>query len=237
MNITFAKTQGPLCAGHKTCTRRDWKPSYMLIWQKAWDEGRFTHNAYNKSPRVGGQQMGTITMTCRPYWEPLRDMPESDLEAEGGLWGSVEEFAQLFGGDMNKPLAVVRFEYVEGSHELDDDANYCKLGPLTHEANGGQRPHLFCPHCPSEVPEGCEQYANKCNPGVSAGGCPLVDECPCFVPADEERLATYDTWLARRNHNAQVWQRRDKPIARRRMNSAAEQRERAARRADAARAG
>lgn len=36
-------------------------------------------------------------------------MPESDLEAEGGLWATKEEFVELFGGDQEEVVAVVRF--------------------------------------------------------------------------------------------------------------------------------
>jgi hypothetical protein len=37
------------------------------------------------------------------------DMPESDLDAEGGLWATRQEFVDLFGGDPNREVAVVRF--------------------------------------------------------------------------------------------------------------------------------
>ena len=47
------------------------------------------------------------------YQERLCDMPESDLEAEGGLWASGQEFIDLFGGNPNRVVWVVRFELVQ----------------------------------------------------------------------------------------------------------------------------
>lgn len=49
-------------------------------------------------------------MTQPIYQERLCDLPESDLEAEGGLWASKQEFIDLFGGNPNRIVWVVRFE-------------------------------------------------------------------------------------------------------------------------------
>jgi hypothetical protein len=39
-------------------------------------------------------------------------MPEGDVEAEGGMWESKREFIELFGGDPNLAVVVVRFELI-----------------------------------------------------------------------------------------------------------------------------
>jgi len=82
----------------------------MARWQRAWDEGRLVHDAVDKSLRFGGKRIGKLRLTCRPYWERLEDMHPDDLEAEGGLWTSIEEFMGLFPGEPGQEVAVVRFE-------------------------------------------------------------------------------------------------------------------------------
>lgn len=108
MIISFAWTIDPLLAGLKTCTRRAWSDPYFQLWVKAWRDGRHIHQAWDKSPRFGGHQQAWIRLTCEPYRELLADMPDSDLVAEGGLWGSRAEFMALF-DEPDKPVAVVRF--------------------------------------------------------------------------------------------------------------------------------
>jgi len=107
MILSFAWTTDALLSGRKTCTRRQWSDKYHEQWCRAWDNGRRTHQAWNKSPRFGGHKVGDFDLTCRPYREALTDMPESDLEAEGSLWSSLDEFIQLF-GDPNQRVSVVR---------------------------------------------------------------------------------------------------------------------------------
>ena len=110
MILSFNWTTDAYLSGRKTCTRRRWAPSHLRQWQRAWDEGRHVHDAWDKSPRCKGKKVGQFRLTCRPYWERLEDMPEQDLQAEGGLWASVEEFVELFGGNPDQDVAVVRFE-------------------------------------------------------------------------------------------------------------------------------
>ena len=111
MIISFAWTTEVLLSGKKTCTRRRWSERYFQQWARAWREGRLIHDAYNRSPRVGGKKVGEIRLMCEPYWERLKDMPEEDIEAEGGLWSSKEEFIELF-GDPEEKVVVVRFKLV-----------------------------------------------------------------------------------------------------------------------------
>lgn len=108
MNVSFAWTTATFLAGRKTCTRRMWKDSTFQRWCRAWDQGRHVHWAWDRQPRFGGRRLGRIRLTCRPYRERLGDMPEADLEAEGGLWASKAEFVALFGGEDLEPV-VLRF--------------------------------------------------------------------------------------------------------------------------------
>lgn len=119
MIISFAWTTEEMREGRKTCTRRRWKERYFQQWVRAWREGRWVHDAYDRMPYAAGRKIGEIRLTCEPYRERLGDMPEGDLVAEGGLWGSREEFFGLFGGPEVK-VVVVRFELVKrevGSRE------------------------------------------------------------------------------------------------------------------------
>lgn len=110
MIISFAKTVDAYLQGKKICTRRDWSERHFQTWTKAWNEGCWIHDAYDKSPRVGGRLIGKIVMTCCPYWEPLCKMPVGDLLAEGVSCKTIEEFAQgYFDGDVDKPRVVLRF--------------------------------------------------------------------------------------------------------------------------------
>jgi hypothetical protein len=109
MIITFAWTTPQFLAGIKSVTRRDWSDRTFQQWCKAWDERRLVHDAYDKSPRCGGHKVGEFRLTARPYREQLGDFPESDLAAEGGLWGSVQDYIDLQGGDPDKAFVVIRF--------------------------------------------------------------------------------------------------------------------------------
>ena len=122
MIISMAWTTPQYLARRKTCTRRMWSERYLVQWQKAWDDGRHYHAVYDRSPRNGGRQIGTLRLTCRPYRQRLSEMPVSDLIDEGGLWSSLDEFIMLFGGPDLEP-AVIRFE------PLPFDAEKPKIDP------------------------------------------------------------------------------------------------------------
>lgn len=112
MIISFAWTTEAVKARRKTVTRRDWSERYFEQWIQAYRQGRYTHDAYDKSPRCGGSKFGEIRLVCEPYREALRNMPLEDLELEGGYWSSKAEFIELFGGDPGKEVVVVRFYLV-----------------------------------------------------------------------------------------------------------------------------
>lgn len=111
--LSFALTTEELLSGQKTVTRRDWKDSYMEGWQRWYDEGRRLHDAYDQIPIAGGKKIAEIRLTERPYWEPLREMPTEDLEAEGGMVGTKEAFYEMVGLPPSQEVAVIRFTLAE----------------------------------------------------------------------------------------------------------------------------
>jgi hypothetical protein len=113
MILTFAKTEAEFLAGIKTVTRRFYKSTQTARWQAQWDKGNLLHQAYDKSPRQGGKQIGWFRLTERPYLEALRDMPASELEAEGGMVDSLEAFRELVNKEPDDEATVIRFEKVE----------------------------------------------------------------------------------------------------------------------------
>lgn len=112
MIISFAWTTESLISGRKTVTRRQWTRRYHDAWVRAYVAGRYVHDAYDKSPRFGGKLVGRILLTETPKRETLSQMLESDLGAEGGLWASKQEFIELFGGDANQTVSVIRFRFM-----------------------------------------------------------------------------------------------------------------------------
>lgn len=115
MFLSFAWTTKEFLAGIKTVTRRDWKERTMRTWQKAWDEGRLIHDAYDRLPIWKGRKIGQFRLTARPYWESLKDMPVEDLKAEGfgDRFRNVMEYIRFVRQDPNKVMAVIRFEKMD----------------------------------------------------------------------------------------------------------------------------
>jgi hypothetical protein len=110
MILSFAWTTEALLAGKKTCTRRLWSDRTASSWIKACQSGRWVHQAWNNPPFVkGASKVADIRLTHLPYQQRLIDMPLDDLEAEGGLWTSKEEFISLF-SRADQIVWVVRFE-------------------------------------------------------------------------------------------------------------------------------
>jgi hypothetical protein len=98
--------------GPKDTTRRIWKPRTLACWQKAWDEGRLTHDAVDKNLAYGGKRIGKITLIERPRLEVLSTMPIADLLREGGMCATVPEFIDAyFDGNADQEVAVVRFGF------------------------------------------------------------------------------------------------------------------------------
>ncbi|HAA53560.1 MAG TPA: hypothetical protein DCE42_02325 [Myxococcales bacterium] len=114
MILSFALTTEELLSGAKTVTRRDFAPTQLARWQAQYDKDPDKlHQAWDKVPFAGGQRIGEFRLTYRPYLERLRDMPVEDLEAEGGMVETIEEFAKLIGKNLDDEVTVIRFEKVD----------------------------------------------------------------------------------------------------------------------------
>lgn len=120
--ISFRLTKNQLLSGSKTVTRRIWTERTVRSWQKAYDEGRYCHKAYDGLPRNKGKQIGLIHLIQRPYLEKLSDMPKFDTAAEGFPGLTRQEFIdRFFDGDGDCLVAVIRFIFAP-IPELKEDA-------------------------------------------------------------------------------------------------------------------
>jgi len=99
--------------GRKDTTRRLWKESYLMSWQRAYDTDPLRwHDAVDKQLSYGGKYIGRLRLLERPFRQYLADMPPEDVLREGGMVNSVDEFiAKYFQGDRGLCPAVIRFEY------------------------------------------------------------------------------------------------------------------------------
>lgn len=76
--ISFAWTTPALLAGRKSVTRRGWSDKHAAGFHK--DD---LIQAYNRSPRHGGERVAYITLTQDPYKELTFYMPDEDYDREG----------------------------------------------------------------------------------------------------------------------------------------------------------
>ena len=109
-SISFALTKDEFLSGRKTVTRRDWPERYRKQWRKWYRDGKVDHTAWDKVPFAGGKRIGTFRLTCEPYLQRLSAMPLSDLEAEGGMVNTIDEFCKLIGKKPSDIVTVIRFE-------------------------------------------------------------------------------------------------------------------------------
>lgn len=110
---TELKVKDPLFEGIKTVTRRNWSETTYSRIVKSWDANIRRHEAWSNCSFVpGSEKLGYLDLTCRPYLECLKDMPEEDVYHEGNLWKSKEEFIKMLGMKPDAVLTVVRFDFV-----------------------------------------------------------------------------------------------------------------------------
>lgn len=108
--LTFSYTAEEFKDGKKTVTRRTWADKHFRMWQNLWDANKLEHDAWDKIPIAGGKQIGQFRLTKRPYEEYLKDMPQEDLAAEGGMCESLEEYFNFIGQSPDTIVKVIRFE-------------------------------------------------------------------------------------------------------------------------------
>lgn len=95
MNISFAWTTPALLALKKSVTRRCWSDFYAARFKPG-----DVCKAWSASPHRGGKHIADIEIVDlrRESLERFKDeiYAQSELAAEGGLWGSAKEFVSLF---------------------------------------------------------------------------------------------------------------------------------------------
>jgi hypothetical protein len=99
--ISFKWTIGPLLAGLKTNSRRFWSDSHAQKFKKG-----MLVQAYDDSPRFGGQRAGITRLTANPWRQKLSLMTDEDEIKEGGLWGSAAAYVEFMGGSDRIPYVI-----------------------------------------------------------------------------------------------------------------------------------
>lgn len=109
LHISFGYTVNYL--DKKTVTRRNWKDSHAQKFIKAYQQGK-SIKAFDKDPRYGGVCIGILKLTQEPFKQSLRRLSLSDLEAEGGMCETIEDFVlKYFDGEFDKEVWVVNFKF------------------------------------------------------------------------------------------------------------------------------
>jgi hypothetical protein len=97
----------------KDTTRRIWSDRTFKAYLKAWDEGRYWHEAVDKQLCFKGKYIGRIKLIERPFKEAIAEMTSDELIREGGMVDTVDEFIdKYFKGDKSLVPVVVRFKFV-----------------------------------------------------------------------------------------------------------------------------
>jgi len=141
LGISFGKTcvqtrHGTSLLVGKTVTRRIWKDSHAQKFINAFERS-LRVQALDKDLRCGGQQIGWLTLTEKPYQEHLADMPSSDLAAEGFPELSRDEFIQqFFFGKADTLVWVVRFQFEPLDTHYKVQTTSAPLSGLSNGLNG-----------------------------------------------------------------------------------------------------
>jgi len=109
--ISFALTLHELLNGEKTQTRRAWQDDYARSFIRYYEKG-IEIPALNKGQYLGGQKVGKIRLTEKPYQQMLSEMSPGDLEKEGGMCTTVQEFIDRFFEGQDKLVWVIEFEFI-----------------------------------------------------------------------------------------------------------------------------
>ena len=113
MIVSFAWTTPAFLAERKSVTRRQWDDAYAMRFKPG-----SIHQAYDKSPRNGGKQIGQIRIRSVAK-EPISRMSDSDYEAEGfkymeecglKIWGLTPRHAFQEWRVSGESYWVIRFE-------------------------------------------------------------------------------------------------------------------------------
>lgn len=107
--ISFGKTLDLLYNG-KTCTRRVWSDRTVKTFIKYYEEG-IKVPALSKSFRNGGEIVGWLKLTQKPYQDELINMTQADLAAEGFPNYTFDQFINEFFEGKNQTVWVIWFEF------------------------------------------------------------------------------------------------------------------------------
>ncbi|WP_293335919.1 hypothetical protein, partial [Microcoleus sp. CAWBG58] len=111
MGISFALTINELISGKKTQTRRAWQDDYARNFIRYFDEN-IAIPALNKGRHRGGHELGSIKLTQRPYQQYLSEMSSIDLQEEGGMVATAQEFIDTYFEGQDKLVWVLHFEFL-----------------------------------------------------------------------------------------------------------------------------
>jgi hypothetical protein len=123
MIISFAWTTPAVVVGEKTQTRRDWSRKTIVAATKVLQAGASVQ-AYDKSPRFGGKEFGTIRLTQIVAQEDSQTIPQEAWQAEGfhvlqtlgatiGKSTPIDVWNFWLYGEEENVQAVVHFELLE----------------------------------------------------------------------------------------------------------------------------
>jgi hypothetical protein len=125
VGISFSKTINELVSGKKTQTRRAWQEDYAKNFIRYFEEG-VKIPALNKGRHRGGGELGYIRLTQRPYQQYLSEMTPTDLQEEGGMVSTSQEFIDNFFDGKNQLVWVLHFEFETSVNTADADAEVLK---------------------------------------------------------------------------------------------------------------
>lgn len=111
LGISFAQTIDELISGKKTQTRRAWQDDYAKNFIRYFDEN-IPIPALDKGRHRGGHELGFIRLTQRPYQQYLSEMTATDLQEEGGMVATAQEFIDTFFEGQDKLVWVLHFEFL-----------------------------------------------------------------------------------------------------------------------------
>ena len=139
--ISFGQTLEQLYQG-KTCTRRVWSDRTAKTFIRYYEQG-IKVPAYNKGLQYGGEIIGWLTLTEKPVQQPLVEMTQADLKAEGFPNYTFEQFINEFFEGKNQPVWVICFEFTPNQPqetsvtvevvENNDNQTLTNTDELTHE--------------------------------------------------------------------------------------------------------
>jgi hypothetical protein len=118
LGISFGKTLKELLSGQKIQTRRAWRDDYAFNFIRYWEE-QTEIPALDKQRQYGGQEIGKIRLTEKPYQQLLSEMPQLDLLKEGGMCTTVQEFVDTFFKGEDKLVWVLNFEFMPAQTRRD----------------------------------------------------------------------------------------------------------------------